>query len=42
MLDRLVVLRMGEIIYGGPRPRAVPYLARLGFVPEAGENPAHS
>jgi len=40
MLDRLLILRSGQLIYGGCRTDALPYLARFGYVPEEGENPA--
>jgi ABC-type multidrug transport system ATPase subunit len=40
MLDRLLVLRKGEFIYGGPRSSALDYLGCLGYAPDAGENPA--
>ena len=31
MLDRLLILRKGELIYGGHRKEAVPYFQHLGF-----------
>ena len=40
MLDRLLILRSGQLIYGGRRTDALPYLAGFGYVPEEGENPA--
>ena len=40
MLDRLLILRSGQLIYGGRRTDALPYLARFGYVPEEGDNPA--
>lgn len=40
MLDKLLILRSGELIYGGARTEALPYLATYGYVPGEGENPA--
>lgn len=40
MLDALLILRSGELIYGGTRAEALPYLALYGYVPAEGENPA--
>ena len=40
MLDKLLILREGELIFGGDRPQALPHLAACGFVPMEGENPA--
>ena len=40
MLDRLLILHSGQLIYGGPRTLALPFFARSGYVPPDGENPA--
>jgi len=40
LLDRLLVLRAGELIYAGQRSCTLDYLDMLGFVPAPHENPA--
>ena len=40
MLDKLLVLRRGQLIYGGDRVDSLNYVGSLGFVPQEGENPA--
>ncbi|KAL1499300.1 hypothetical protein AB1Y20_011508 [Prymnesium parvum] len=40
LLDRLLVLRAGELIYAGQRSYTLDYLDMLGFVPAPHENPA--
>ena len=39
MIDRLLLLRKGEMIYGGLREDSVPYFESLGFN-VVGQNPA--
>jgi len=40
MLDRLLLLRRGELIYGGPREHATRYFEQLGYFNDTGQNPA--
>jgi ATP-binding cassette subfamily G (WHITE) protein 2 len=40
LLDRLVLLRSGEIIYDGEAQKCIPYMTSLGVEYESGNNPA--
>jgi ABC-type multidrug transport system ATPase subunit len=40
MIDKLLVLRQGELILADTREPALPFFAQNGFVPAEGENPA--